>query len=219
MAELRHLGIIPDGTRRWARRERMPLKDAYLKALASLCDYACDAYGLGTSSVSLYLLSKPNLVRGPADMDPYVEAGRVLLTEMLPALCQKAGAIPLLAGESDLLPAGLQRPMEDLLSRGGEGERRLYLCAPYDPEAELRLAARQWCENDCSGSPRDFMWVPEALDLVIRTGGAVTLSDFLPLQAGYAQILFLPQLFNDLTPAVFRQCLDEHLAKGIKRGA
>ena len=38
-----------------------------------------------------------------------------------------------------------------------------------------------------------------SLDLVIRTGDAITLSDFLPIESRYAQLYFLPTLFNDLT--------------------
>lgn len=38
-----------------------------------------------------------------------------------------------------------------------------------------------------------------SIDLLVRTGGARTLSDFLPIELRYAQLYFMPQLFMDFT--------------------
>ena len=54
------------------------------------------------------------------------------------------------------------------------------------------------------------LWVPQEIDLVIRTGGARTLSHFLPLQTGYARLVFLDQLFNDTTSEQFLDIIKDH---------
>jgi len=54
------------------------------------------------------------------------------------------------------------------------------------------------------------LWVPEEVDLIVRSGGAETLSQFLPLQAAYARMAFLPSLFNDLTVGRVLDVVTEH---------
>ncbi|MDP2233599.1 MAG: undecaprenyl diphosphate synthase family protein, partial [Actinomycetota bacterium] len=54
----------------------------------------------------------------------------------------------------------------------------------------------------------EALLVPEAVDLVIRTGGARVLSDFLPVQSAYAQIAFMDDLWNDITLAQMESLAD-----------
>lgn len=218
MASLQHIGIIPDGTRRWAKERGVPLEDAYTKALGLLLSHVSEAFACGASAASLFLLSTHNLRRSPRDLEPYLAAGELFLSEVLPAACKAMSARPILAGRRELLPTALGEPFDKLADLECDWERELYLCAAYDPWSELNMAMELWSERRENRSLIEYLWVPKKLDLVVRTGGAVTLSDFLPLQAGYAQLILLPELFNDLSPTRFKRILSDHKGKNLKVG-
>lgn len=211
MAKVQHLGIIPDGTRRWSRRERMPLEDAYLRALSLLNEHLSAAFEYGVSSVSLYLLSSYNLRRRSAYLKAFEVAATSYLREMLPPVCLAHSAKPVLAGNREILPSTIRESLESLLSLRCSWNKSLYLCMGYDPWSELHRAVGEWArEGEAQKTLTECLWVPVQLDLVIRTGGAMTLSDFLPLQSGYAQLVFLKELFNDFSPERFRTILNTH---------
>ena len=218
MATLRHVGIIPDGTRRWAKQHGEDLESAYVRALTTLCRHVHSCYRHGAKDVSIYLLSSYNLRRTEDDLGPYSKAGVTFFRSLLPDLLEDSGATALLAGDIRLLPERFREPAKSALESGGRTERRLFLCAPYDPVAELRAAALKWRSDREERPIEDYLWVPSELDLVVRTGGARTLSNFLPLQCGYAQIIFLKRLFNELSTEAFDGILRDHLDKEVKRG-
>jgi len=52
-------------------------------------------------------------------------------------------------------------------------------------------------------------YVPEQVDFVIRTGGAIRMSSFFPLLSPYAELYFSPVLFPDMTRADFDAALQD----------
>ena len=59
--------------------------------------------------------------------------------------------------------------------------------------------------------------LPE-LDLVIRTGGEQRLSNFLLLQAAYAELIFVPDYFPDFSDARYVACLQEFQRRNRRFG-
>lgn len=197
-----HVGLIPDGTRRWARLREMELRLAYDIALRQLAVLTDHLYCRGIPEVSLYMLSHRNLDRRPADLAAVIRSEANSLSTHFAALVRTHNARVYVAGRRDRWPAELVEPLERLTGRPtGEVRRRLNLCVAYDPVDELSMAIT-------AGSDwRAKLWVPTPVDLVIRTGGVKSLSDFLPLQAAYAQLYFLEDLFNDFGPSDLEQLL------------
>jgi len=219
MNKVNHLGIIPDGSRRWARSREISLRDSYKIAMRNLVEILRYSYVNGIGSVSVYLLSKANLRRSPVELEAVAEAEEELLAEMLPPLAEEFAILVRVAGVVDLAPFPIRKGVQKLLDVAGEGagdtmrERRLYLCIAYDPMDEI-VAAMEKNNSIVMQS----LWVPEKIDLVIRTGGALTLSDFLPLQCGYARVIFLDELFNDLSAERVGYILRDHKEQELKFG-
>lgn len=192
--ELRHLGIIPDGTRRWARRNKFTYYEAYWLALQKLTLLIDTAFAYGVTTQSIYLLSKDNLRREHSDLEAVLQAEKRFFLELLPNLAQKWQCSIIHAGRLDILPRwfaiSLESACKDLDSMA---DRRINLLVGYDPVDELLQAV--------SVNPNKFwnhLWVSEQVDLVVRTGHGQLLSNFLPLQCGYAELKFFTKLFNDL---------------------
>ena len=196
---IRHVGIIPDGGRRWAVAHGMPLVDAYKISMGKL-EQCLDAfYAHGLSSVSIYMLSKLNLARTPAYLQAVDIAESLYLETVVPAVRDRWSLAVKVAGNLDPVPARLREAALKVHSSSSKVGRTLFMCIGYDPFEELQHAHTSgpgWRNKE---DLLAALWVSQEIDLVIRTGGARTLSHFLPLQAGYARLVFLDQLFNDTT--------------------
>lgn len=200
-SNIRHLGLIPDGARRWARRNALTYYDSYWFAMRKLVDILDTAYQQGVLIQSVYLLSTENLGRSPSDLAPVFETEQRLLNTLLPGFCDKWDCSVHHAGLKPLLPSTYADAVDQLctdhppLPISGGMQRKLYLLIAYNPWDELEFAIKN------SASPQDFrekLWVTEELDLVIRTAEGQLLSNFLPLQSGYAELHFMSALFNDV---------------------
>ncbi|HEX8442412.1 MAG TPA: undecaprenyl diphosphate synthase family protein [Allosphingosinicella sp.] len=187
---MRHLGIIPDGGRRWARRSGVSLLDSYCLSMARLCEAAGTLFGAGVDEISIYLLSKANLRRSAAELD----AISVAIGQLLEGMLQLGPSIAA-AGDLSLVRPELRTAVERAAATPPKTDRRTNLCIAHDPIDEVNAARRA---SD-GGDLFRYLWVRTSVDLVVRTGGAQTLSNFLPLQCAYARIVFRDELFNDLS--------------------
>jgi undecaprenyl diphosphate synthase len=199
----RHVGLIPDGTRRWARLHSVDLEQAYLEAFRRVAAITDHLYAKGVNAVSLYFLSRRNLGRTPAELRAVFSAETQICREDLYDVCQRRGAYATVAGNTNLVPKEFRRALTQLADAASSRKRRLYLCVGYDPFEDVVRA----CDAPAAGVLAALQ-VPEALDLVIRTSGVYSLSDFLPLQSAYAQLHFVPERINDLTVATVDRILD-----------
>ncbi len=200
----RHVGIIPDGTRRWSRRHEVPLAEGYLRAMGNLAHLVDALYARGVAIVSVYLLSRRNLARPAEELDAVFRAERHLCEHLLPPVLEDHGVRVSAVGDPSLVPRGFRRALSRLTGPGaGDGApprpasgRTLNLLVAYDAWEELRSPRTA---RGADGRP--VLGVREDVDLVIRTGGGTLLSGFLPLQSQYAHLHTFDRLFNDLTPA------------------
>jgi undecaprenyl diphosphate synthase len=194
-----HVGLIVDGVRRWSRREGVDLTDGYRRALTGVDTLVRNLFDSGVDSVSLYLLSRDNLQRTPEDLNAVFEATTEFLATSMQRVAHEFDAAFILAGDSRSVPERYRIAIEGLTSMPGKSAalRRVYLLVAYSPAEEL---ADRWAPGlDDMASLVSQLWVPERVDLVIRTGGAALLSDFLPLQSGYARIWWTSASIVDLT--------------------
>ena len=214
-----HVGIIPDGNRRWAKQNNMDLTDAYWLAMQKITA-CCDAlFRQGVSSVSVYLLSKDNILRAREDLQAVAIAETRLLRELIPALKRELGVRVYHAGNPASLPEEFQDAL-DAVCEPGNGRAdpfpRLYLLAGYDAYEEV-TAARAAIGPD-PDQLISTLSVPVELDAAIRTGSDSRISGFLPLQCKYAELFFEPYFFPDITPERVLAILDEFRSRSRRFG-
>lgn len=202
-----HVGLIPDGTRRWAKENNMPLSVAYINAMKKISISIDFFYQKGIKAVSIYLSSIQNLRRLPEEVDALFKAEVLFYETMLPNIVKKFRAKVVTVGKIDLLPNYFQTSINSIsLNTSNYSSTRLYLCNAYSPLDEVINAVNSTQNTD---NFINYLWVPEPLDLVIRTSGANLLSNFLPLQSGYARIYTIDKLFNETSIEDFNNILTE----------
>jgi len=199
----RHVAIIPDGNRRWARLRGLPAWAGHLRGYEAAKATLNRLWGLGVNVVSFYALSRENCLRRPRE-----ELGRIhglleqAVDELLGDPRVRGGRVRLFfAGDLGLLPAGLQaRLREANRATRSNGPDVLVVATCYSGEWEileaLRRAAARGEEPGDARSLLPLGWLPEP-DLLIRTGGERRLSGFLLPHLSYTELYFTDTLWPD----------------------
>ncbi|MBI4707585.1 MAG: undecaprenyl diphosphate synthase family protein [Candidatus Omnitrophica bacterium] len=204
-SKVSHIGLIPDGNRRWAVKNNLDIKTAYNKSMQHICDLIEHFFSKDISLVSIYLLSKENLSRGRFDLETVLDAEENLC-RMLLKLCLKWECKVIHAGLDVLLPEHLANEIKILVnSTSNLNKHQLHLLVGYNPFDEVNSAFATKTRE----IKLEDLWVKVNLDMIIRTaGGNVLLSNFLPLQSGYAQVFIVNELFNDFSTNQFDELLE-----------
>jgi len=210
----RHVGVVPDGNRRYARKAGISKRDGYrlgVEGALAVVGWCGEEGGRLGSAVGA---SHDNFVRRPTDEQQCLDEALVRFCEGVVALPGTAlHVFGDAAAVSDGLP-GRARLMEfERAPRIADAALTVHVGANDSSESEvtaLLRAARTHGVDRVAEAPGDFLLsagVP-AVDLVVRTGGQQRLSGFLPFQSAYAELWFTATLW----PEFRRDELDAALA-------
>lgn len=205
LAEKLNIGLIPDGTRRWSRNNGKSYQYGYFQMAKSIETSVDHFFDQGAHTISIYLLSKENLLRPKDELKAVFEA-EIQLMENLAVLSKEKYQFDIIfAGDLTLLP---EQPLAKINTfiKPEKYSRKVYLCMAYSPIDEIfKCLSTKMIDN-----PEDVLahfWVPEKLDVVIRTSGEARLSNFLPIQSSYAELFFLDKFINDISREDLTTCL------------
>lgn len=203
-----HVGLIPDGGRRWAKQHHISYLEAYQLVMQNVTDFVDKLFNYGSFCLSIYLLSKENLTRPDHELLPVLEAEQQLLEQLLPPVLTQLAVKMVHVGRKEYLPPSFAQAITKLEQHTASfQQRKLYLLLGYDPHDELSQAYETW---DRKTPVLPHLWVQEPLDLVIRTSGENRLSNFLPLQSGYAEYIFIDKHSTELSTTEINNCLQEY---------
>jgi len=196
-----HVGIIPDGGRRWAGIHGCPLAEAYLRSRTLLLHITGVLFDKGVSEVSIYLASIQNFKRDPAELDPVLRIVESSLHNEILSLAKLHELKVVFAGNREIIPSALCKEIRSVEEQTSDhkGGRLNFLFA-YDSGEEIIEAYKKSTDQDIF---LNHLWITSPVDFIIRSGGANLLSNFLPLQSAWGRLYFTPKLFNDLNPDDF----------------
>lgn len=213
-----HIGIIPDGNRRWAEARGRPNGDGYATGIEpgfALLD-ACQE--LEIEEVSIYGFTKAN-VRRPLEQ---IEAFREACPEIGLRLDEEGTALRVVG---DAASKAFPDRLKSFAKERSEGDLCVNLLVNYGWQWDLRhaikqCARKQHVSRDPSNQETPLREPPiqengsaeetaaplsslassgvSRVDLVIRWGGHRRLSGFLPAQCAYADIYVVDTLWPDM---------------------
>ncbi|OAN38115.1 undecaprenyl diphosphate synthase family protein [Mycolicibacterium iranicum] len=202
-----HVGLIPDGLRRWADANGTTLTESYLRGARKVVELLLALKRNDVQTVSVYNLSRANLARPSAELGAVYAASIEFFTELIPAHFDLGDCTVRLHGDRSLLPAEYVAAAQALEAATTDGGFRINILAAYDAVDELRAAHARAQREGCDIAAA--FDIPE-VDLVIRTTSEPLLSGFLPLQSQYAELVFLTTPLNDLTAERIDDLIAEH---------
>lgn len=203
----KHVAVILDGHRRYARSEGLAsYTDSYRAGMRRFEEFLDWNAELGIEAITGWLLSRENLDRPAAELDPYFEV-LVELFERLPARCATGDMAIRFIGSLDLLPDSVVAAAKRAEEARPTGSRWLTIALGYGGRQEIVDAARDLVGSlAAEGVPADEIaecitadslarrmysaHVPDP-DLLIRTSGESRLSGFLLWQSAYSEFVFV----------------------------
>lgn len=203
----RHIGVIHDGHRRYAREERLPdYQASYRAGMAKFEQFLTWTAELEINAVTCWLLSTENLARPMDELEPYYEV-LMELFERIPASAAGEDVKVKFIGSLDLLPGELVESAKRLEERCSSGSRRVTIALAYGGRQEIVDAVKDLVsdlaadgviaaeltdhiDRDALSSRMYASDLPDP-DLVLRTSGEARLSGFMLWQAAYAEYAFV----------------------------
>ena len=203
----KHIGVIHDGHRRYARAEG--LKDyaaSYRVGMAKFVEFLHWTADLDIEAVTCWLLSTENLARPAQELQPYYEV-LIELFDEIPNTAAGDNVRVRFIGSLDLLPSDLVEAAKRLEARCSSGNRRVTIALAYGGRQEIVDAVKdlvdglantgieaqqmaQHIDRDAMSARMYASDLPDP-DLVLRTSGEARLSGFLLWQAAYAEYSFV----------------------------
>jgi undecaprenyl diphosphate synthase len=175
----RHIGVIPDGNRRWAEGRGSPRREGYASGVlpgVRLLDFCRE---LGLEELSIYGFTKEN-ARRPPDQ---VQAFRNACVEFSRQAIDAGAALHVIGdSESSAFPAELRAYTTGRTA----GEIRVNLLVNY---------GWQWDVATMQQTGDFASKLATRIDLVVRWGGRCRLSGFLPMQCAYADVHVIDTLW------------------------
>jgi undecaprenyl diphosphate synthase len=222
----RHVAIIMDGNRRWARARGLAELEGHAAGVEAIRALLTHVVRRGVPVLSLYAFSRENWARSDdeiAGLFQLLEDAIRSETEEL----QAQGVRVRVLGRLDELPHDTRRSIESALEATAPGGRLLLNIAfNYAGRTELVDAFRRLVASGVDAGSIDEQTIAGALytaglpdpDLVIRTGGERRLSNFLLWQSAYAELYFSDRLWPDFDAAALDEALADYAARERRFG-
>ena len=227
-----HVAVVMDGNGRWAEQRGLARSEGHRTALARMFEIVDGALLAGVKWLTVFAFSSENWQRSPDEVNGLLECCRE------GAALERIGEI--LARDIRIRWCGLPEGMpEDLVESLHALERATAsgsamtctLCFNYGGRADIVRAARMAMDQARTGRLRPeeldeatlagFMLTADLpdVDLLIRSGGEQRLSNFMLWLCAYAEIVFLPQLWPDVTREHLWAAIDAYARRERRFGA
>ena len=221
----RHLAIIMDGNRRWARERGLAAIEGHRAGARALREVAREAGRMGIGLVTAHVFSDENRLRDAHEAQALMEFIALFARDERDGLIRENVRVRTI-GRTDRLPLAAYTALSELVA-GTQACTGLVLtlAVEYGARAEIRDAVRALARDVARGALKAADVNEKTLtgylstadlpdpDLLIRTGGELRLSNFLLYQAAYSELWSTPRNWPD-----FDACLlDQAIADFSKR--
>jgi short-chain Z-isoprenyl diphosphate synthase len=230
----RHVGVILDGNRRWARATGADDVNAgHQRGADKILEFLGWCEDAGVELVTLWLLSTDNLARPEAELTPLM---RIIeeTVRSLSAPNRRWRVHPV--GSLDLLPDPLGRMLKEAEEHTAKRSGLLVnVAVGYGGRREITDAVRSMLQShseqgtsiDELAQVLDVEHIAEHLytrgqpdpDLVIRTSGEQRLSGFLLWQSAHSEFYFCEAYWPDFRRVDFLRALRSYGARSRRFGA
>ncbi|GAA4752770.1 isoprenyl transferase [Gordonia alkaliphila] len=229
----RHVAIIADGNRRWAREAGFEdVAHGHRVGAKRIADMVGWCSDLGIGTVTVYLLSTENMARASDELDALME----IVPDVVDEIADAPGDWRVrIVGNLDVLPDAVAQRLRNAAARTEDRtEMTVNVAVGYGGREEIvdavqallraKLAAGATAEElidavtvagidanlYTSGQPDP--------DLVIRTSGEQRLSGFLLWQSAYSEMWFTDAYWPEFRRVDFLRALRDFAARGRRYG-
>ena len=205
----KHIAIIMDGNRRWAKNQGLPSMVGHWHGAEALSQIVESAASLGVKVLTVYAFSTENWNRTQEEVDSIMKLFRMYLIGQKDRMVREGVRLGTI-GDTRRFPSNIKETLNDVKKATACGDKiDLVLAVNYGARDDIRRALVSIVE-DCQLGRLQKEDITEALigryldtapwgdpELLIRTSGESRLSNFLLWQISYAEVYITDVLWPD----------------------
>jgi undecaprenyl diphosphate synthase len=210
-----HVAFIPDGNRRWAKKNNINLRDAYKKGIELFSKVLQWSKELGVNEVSIWAISYDNYFNRPKEeidtlfslFEEYYQTYKDKTEEIIKKYPEIENTRIYIGGYIEVLEEKYRKYAEEINNRIVKDEKyRVNFLVIYNGRIEI-IKALEKMKNGFS--LEDSLMLNRYPDIIIRTGGRVRTSGFLPIQSEYSEWYFLEKLWPEFDKEDYIKILED----------
>jgi undecaprenyl diphosphate synthase len=227
----KHIGLILDGNRRWARKNNIDINIGHLVGYRTLRERLFDFFEAGIRYLTIYALSLENAKRRSPEELKYIykiilKAVDIVIKESI----IKDEKIKInIIGRISTLPLDIQEKITELVEFTKDHDQAfLNICIMYDGQEEIVDAVKKIINDKVSSDNinreliKKYLYTnnfPE-LDYIIRTGmeDGARISGFLLWDASYAEFKFRSDFWPDYSREMLIEDLKDYINRNRRKG-
>ena len=213
--KLKHIAIIMDGNRRWAKERNLPSAVGHKKGVDALKTTmrACD--DLGIKYLTVYAFSTENWNRKPEEVNFLMDLLGQTLKNELKEMHENNVVISFL-GDTSKLSENLQKILSNAVetTKNNTGVN-LQIAFNYGSRAEITRAVQKILDSGVKKVDEDLISknlytsnIPDP-DLLIRTGGEMRVSNYLLWQIAYSEFVVIKEFWPEFDKDTLSRCIIE----------
>ncbi|UWG98130.1 polyprenyl diphosphate synthase [Dehalobacter sp. DCM] len=207
-----HIGVIPDGNRRWAAQRGLPKEMGYREGLEPGLKLLRLCRDMGVKELTYYGFTVDNTKRPAPQTKAFIQA----CIESIAMIAEEDVSLLVMGNtQSKMFPRELLPYTRR--TNVGKGGMRVNFLVNYGWEWDLSnlLAAQQHRKKVTKGIKSNDI---SRVDLLIRWGGRRRLSGFLPAQSVYADFYVIDDYWPDFQEKHFYDALNWYDSQDITLG-
>ncbi|MBF0614281.1 MAG: isoprenyl transferase [Magnetococcales bacterium] len=227
----RHIAIVMDGNRRWAKARLLPKIEGHRRGVKAVRRTVEACLELKIPTLTLYTFSSENWNRPQEEVSSLMNLLAIHLRKEMDELIEEGVRFRAL-GRIHELPENIQFLVRDLEAKTQSNHALDFnIALNYGGRLELVDAARALARDVAAGRLDPEAISEELLasrlttagqadpDLLIRTGGEQRISNFLLWQMAYTEMVFLPIFWPEFDASHLEQAIQEYAGRDRRFGA
>jgi undecaprenyl diphosphate synthase len=226
---LRHVAIIMDGNNRWAKREGKQGIMGHSAGVERIRDVLEACRQNQVEVLTVFAFSSENWRRPPKEVEALMGLFYSYLKREARRLADQGVCLKVI-GNRNRFSGSLLRAIEEAEKTASQGDSTLVIAADYGGQWDITEAAKKLALAAVEGRIALEEITQERLetglateglpplDLLIRTGGEVRISNFLLWQAAYAELYFSPLLWPEFDATAMQEAIAEFYSRQRRFG-
>jgi undecaprenyl diphosphate synthase len=214
----RHVAIIMDGNRRWAKQHKLPATVGYRAGINRLKELLPLFARSQVETLTLFAFSAANWQRSECEVSDLLRLSEQALRQFAP-LCLKQKIRVEMIGRRDRLPKSLIDHTDLITQQTAHGDRRLRIAFDYSSRESILAAAAKINGDRDAGTLSQSLGDSGDVDLLIRTGKEQRLSDFLLWECAFAELYFPDLYWPDFTAQALETAMSWYAGRNRTFGA
>ena len=227
----KHIAIIMDGNRRWAKAQGKPAGFGHKEGAKTLEKIVRYANKIGIENITVYAFSTENWKRAEEEVSTLMTLFQSYLDDYSKRADSENIKVKII-GSRKGLSEKMVKSIENCMERTKNNTGIVFnIALNYGGREELLQAMKNIAKDVKEGkiNPEDInehdieknlytQGQPDP-DLLIRTSGEIRLSNFLPWQLSYSEFLFIDKNWPDFTEEDLNEAIEVYQKRTRKFGA